>query len=190
MTTKIAMKQEWLLPGATKDSQSVTADWQPVGRSLIEGVLVRESRSVAKRNGLVTELYRDDWFAGEPSVGQVFVVRLRFGGISAWHAHAHALDRLTVIDGAATLVLFDARTDSPTYGLVNELHLAAERPATIIVPPRVWHGIQNSSPATAIIANMPDRAYQYADPDHWRIAPDSPEVPYRFGRLGGQGEAI
>jgi hypothetical protein len=27
---------------------------------------------------------------------------------------------------------------------------------------------------------MPDRPYRYEDPDHWRLAPDSAAIPYRF----------
>lgn len=170
----------WLLGGATKDGQSVTADWQPVNRRLIDGVLVREARSVPKRSGLVTELLRSDWFDEPCAVGQVFVVHLYPGGISAWHAHQETTDRLTVVVGAITLVLYDARADSPTFGLINEFSLAAERPTTVVVPPRVWHGIHNPSPATSLVANMPDRPYQYSDPDHWRVPLDSPDVPYRW----------
>lgn len=170
----------WLLPGAGKDRQSVAADWSPVGRRLIEGVEVREARSVPKRSGLVTELYRHDWFDATAVVGQVFVVRLHPAGVSAWHAHASTIDRLTVAAGSATVVLFDARESSPTYGLVNEFHLDERRPTLIVVPPQVWHGVQNNGPETCLIANMPDRPYRYEDPDHWRVPPDSPHVPYTF----------
>jgi dTDP-4-dehydrorhamnose 3,5-epimerase len=169
-----------LIAGAVKDAQSVTADWQPVQRQLIEGVSVREARSVPKRNGLVTELYRADWYEDEQAVGQVFVVRLNPLGVSAWHAHARAVDRLTVIAGAITLVLYDARADSATHGLINEFHLDAARPTTVTVPARVWHGIRNPGDVVSILANMPDRAYQYEDPDHWRVPLDSAAVPYRW----------
>jgi dTDP-4-dehydrorhamnose 3,5-epimerase len=174
----------WLLAGATKDQQNIAADWHPIGRRLIEGVTLREARVVPKRNGHVTELYRNDWFPAPDVVGQVFIVTLRPGGVSAWHAHDTAIDRLTVVTGAATFVLYDGRAGSPTRGLVNEFHLLAARPTTIVIPPRVWHGVQNSSETSAILANMPDRPYCYEDPDHWRVDPDSAEIPYRFLRAG------
>lgn len=176
---------DWLLPGAAKDKQSITADWEPVGRELIHGVCVREARCVAKRNGSVTELYREDWFAGADGVGQVFLVRLAIGGVSAWHAHATTIDRLSVLSGSATLVLYDTRRDSPTFGRLNEFLLHERRPTIVVVPPRVWHGVANTGDEPCLLANMPDAAYQYTDPDHWRIAPDSAEIPYKFemGRL-------
>ena len=132
MTQKMS---EWLLRGAQKDEQSITADWEAVGRTLIDGVHVREGRCVAKRNGSVTELYRDDWFAGPDGVGQVFVVRLAVAGVSAWHAHATTIDRLAVTAGAAALVLYDARCDSPTFGCVNEFLLHQRRPTVVVIRP-------------------------------------------------------
>jgi dTDP-4-dehydrorhamnose 3,5-epimerase len=185
MMEAVRKLSEWLLPGARKDAQSVTADWEAVGRTLIDGVGVREARCVAKRSGSVTELYRDDWFAGPAGVGQVFVVRLAVAGLSAWHAHATTIDRLTVIAGATTLVLYDARHDSPTFGRVNEFLLHERRPTVVVVPPRVWHGVANTGDEPCLLVNMPDCAYRYSDPDHWRLPPDSSEIPYKFepGRL-------
>ena len=188
--TNVDQAAGWLLPGAEKDRQSVTADWKPVGRALIEGVELREARSVPKRSGLVTELYRADWYADAAGVGQVFIARLHPGGISAWHAHAATIDRLTIVLGTATVVLFDVRPSSPTLGLVNEFHLDEHRPTTIVVPPQVWHGVQNSGASACIIANMPDRPYRYEDPDHWRVPPDSRHIPYSFATHARVTEAI
>ena len=110
--------------------------------------------------GAVTELYRDDGFAGPDGVGQVFIVRLAIAGVSAWHAHATTIDRLAVITGAAALVLYDARCDSPTFGCVNEFLLHERRPTVVVIPPRVWHGVANTGDEPCLVINMPDRAYQ------------------------------
>lgn len=171
---------DWALSGATKDQQSVTSAWDPVGRVLIDGVVLREARYVPKASGSIVEAYRADWFGSADRVGQVFCVHLAVAALSAWHAHADTIDRLAVVVGSATLVLYDARPDSPTFGLVNELHLLDRRPTTVIVPPRVWHGVRNSGDQPCLMLNMPDVAYRYDDPDHWRLPADSPEVPYRF----------
>ncbi|HVR38279.1 MAG TPA: hypothetical protein VMU84_04235 [Thermoanaerobaculia bacterium] len=50
----------------------------------------------------------------------------------------------------------------------------------MIIPPRVWHGVQNIAPGVSIVLNLVDQAYRYEDPDHWRVPADSPEIPYRF----------
>ena len=169
------------LDGARKDPQSITSAWQPL-QAPIDGVLVREVRNVPKRDGLLTEVFRREWLpAGEALVDQVFRVRLEPGGISAWHTHQHTTDRLFITDGMMRIVLYDARLASPTHGRVNELRFGLERPALVVVPPGIWHGIQNLSSTPSVVLNLVDRAYDYEDPDHWRLPADSDRIPFRFG---------
>ncbi len=173
--------QAWLPSGAEKDKQSITADWQFTRKPKIQSVRLREVRNVPARDGFVTEVFRRDWGLDEGTVDQVFQRTLLPGGISAWHAHASTTDRLFVADGYMRIVLYDAREDSPSSGQCDEFFLGTIRPGLLIVPPRVWHGVQNLSDKSSLILNLVDRAYEYEDPDHWRLPPDSPEIPYRFG---------
>jgi dTDP-4-dehydrorhamnose 3,5-epimerase len=165
---------------AQKDSQSITAEWIPINSDFIEGVQVREVKNVLKNNGLLTEIYRDDWEIDNHKVGQVFQVLLYPGGLSAWHAHQHTTDRLFVSHGVIKIVLYDGREDSPTYGHINEFRAGSLRPLLITVPPKVWHGVYNYGNVEASLLNIVDEPYKYSDPDHWRIPSDSPEIPYRF----------
>jgi dTDP-4-dehydrorhamnose 3,5-epimerase len=174
------MNQEWLLPGAVRDPQSITSQWNPSSLRLIEGVQLREVRNVPKASGYLTEVYRRDWDIDTEPVDQVFQVVLLPGRISAWHAHERTLDRLFAIEGLVRIVLFDARSGSPTKGLLNEFRFGEHRPALVAVPPRVWHGVQNIGDRPARLLNVVDRAYDYEAPDHWRLPADSPEIPYRF----------
>ncbi|HEY0872210.1 MAG TPA: dTDP-4-dehydrorhamnose 3,5-epimerase family protein [Vicinamibacterales bacterium] len=180
----------WQLTGATQDAQSVTADWQPVKAGGIHGVRLLESRWVVKSNGRLAELFRADWFAGRIHVDQVFQVILNAHGISAWHVHGHTLDRLFIARGHARVVLYDARAESPSHGSVMELLLDEHRPQLVVVPPGVWHGVQSLDNAPATIVNMPDRAYNYESPDHWRLPPDTGEIPYSFKGVRTTGTAI
>jgi len=50
----------------------------------------------------------------------------------------------------------------------------------IVIPPKVWHGVQNYGSEISVLLNAVDLAYQYDDPDHWRIPPDSKEIPFTF----------
>jgi dTDP-4-dehydrorhamnose 3,5-epimerase len=175
----------WQLRGATRDAQSVTADWNPVQPGTIHDVRVLESRWVIKSSGRLTELFRADWFEHHVQVGQVFQVVLNGGDISAWHVHGHTTDRLFVASGHARLALFDARADSPSHQRVMELLLDAHRPRLVIVPPGVWHGIQNLDNGPALILNMPDKAYDYESPDHWRLPSSTDVIPYTFNQGTG-----
>jgi dTDP-4-dehydrorhamnose 3,5-epimerase len=174
------MANEWRIAGAAKDAQTITARWTPAAMRLIEGVAIREVLHVPKSTGYLTEIFRREWPEAHGEVDQIFQVVLEPGAISAWHAHAATTDRLFTSYGLIRIVLYDARTDSPTHGTINEFRFGTIRPALVHVPPRVWHGVQNVSHGPAILINAVDRAYDYEDPDHWRVPVDSPEIPFAF----------
>lgn len=179
-------RRDGFIAGCRRDSQTVTAEWVRV-QEPIEGVRVREVRNVVKGNGLLTEVYRRDWGLDRGSVGQVFQVRLGIGEISAWHAHFEIRDRLFVNQGLVRIVLYDARRSSSSFGRINELRLGLERPALVVVPTGVWHGLQNLSVQPSSVLNIVDGAYSYENPDHWRLPADSPKIPYRFPKPPGLG---
>jgi dTDP-4-dehydrorhamnose 3,5-epimerase len=171
--------EQGLIEGCTKDERSIASDWEPL-RELIEGVKVKEMKNVPKENGFLTEIFRADWALDAGEVKQVFQVNLLPGSISAWHAHQFATDRLFASQGLLKVVLFDARANSPTHKLINEFRLSLARPTLIIVPPGVWHGVQNISTEQSYLINLVDRAYAYDDPDHWRLPFDTQQIPYSF----------
>ena len=173
-------REEGYLPGAHKDGQSVRPDWLPAEKA-IDGVCIREVRNVQKGRGLLTEIFRSDWRVDGGVVDQVFQVALGPHEISAWHAHRRTLDRLFVNRGAVRIVLYDARASSPTHGQVNEFRFGEHRPALLLVPPGVWHGVENLRSEPSAILNLVDQAYSYGDPDHWRLPADSPRIPFSFG---------
>ncbi len=184
------MSEDWLLAGAQRDRQSITSDWQLVNQRLIDGVQLKEVRNVIKENGVLCEVWRRSWALDELDVGQVFQVRLRSGGLSAWHAHQFATDRLFVNEGLIKVVLYDHRPGSPTHGLINEFRVGSARPALIVVPPQVWHGVQNLSDQPSALLNVVDRPYDYEAPDHWRIPADSDQIPYRFDTASARSDRL
>ncbi|MGV3756801.1 MAG: cupin domain-containing protein [Verrucomicrobiota bacterium] len=168
-----------MIAESQKDGQSVTADWTQL-QTLIDGVKLREVKHVSKENGYLTEIFRKDWALDTGEVDQVFQVSLLPGGLSAWHTHAVTIDRLFVNSGLVKVVLYDARADSPTYKMVNVFRLGTVRPGLVVIPPGVWHGVQNLGGEAGLVLNLVDKAYNYENPDHWRLPWDTDKIPYRF----------
>ena len=77
------MTDEWMLPGATKEPQTVGAQWNPLGQTLIDGVRIHEVRHVPKASGRLTEIYRRDWLTDSELVDQMFQVVMSPGHITA-----------------------------------------------------------------------------------------------------------
>jgi dTDP-4-dehydrorhamnose 3,5-epimerase len=168
-----------MLASAQKDGQLVNRDWQLL-RQTIDGVSVREVRHVPRDHGIITEIYRPEWDPTGAPVVQVYQSRLFPGAIGAWSCHARTTDRLFVNQGHVKVVLYDARPESETHKLLMEVHTGDARPGLVVIPPGVWHGLQNLGTADALVLNCPTEAYKYEDPDHYRLPFDSGEIPYTW----------
>jgi dTDP-4-dehydrorhamnose 3,5-epimerase len=173
-----------MLPGVKKDSQLITSDWHKL-QELIEGVSLHEVLHVPRDHGVITELFRPEWDPTGLPVVQIYQSRLFPGALGAWSCHAQNTDRLFVNYGHVKIVLYDARSDSKTAGSVNEFHVGDARPSLLVIPPSVWHGLQNLGPSEALVLNFPTKPYDYENPDHYRLSYDTPEIPYSWPSNGG-----
>lgn len=168
-----------MLKGATRDGPTVNPD-HSLARSYIDGVVVHDVRSIVTRNSLTTEAYRIDWPGVSASLAQAIVVTMRPGAVSAWHMHRVQSDHFFVVVGALKAVFYDDREGSPTRGRVDELFLDRARACLVVLPPGVWHGIAPMGGVDATFLNFQDRLFDHADPDFWRLPPDTDAIPYRF----------
>lgn len=177
-----------MLSGARKDSQLVNEEWQKIEHGL-EGVVAREVLHVPRDHGIITETFRPEWDPTGLPVVHIYQSRLFPGAIGAWSCHEKAIDRLFVNQGHLKVVLFDGRDDSPTFGRVSELFVGDARPTFLLIPPGVWHGLQNLGSSDALILNYPTNAYKYEDPDHWRLPYDTDQIPYTWRAAGMRKDA-
>jgi dTDP-4-dehydrorhamnose 3,5-epimerase len=172
-----------MIKTAKKDPQVISEDWHLLKES-IQGVLIKEVLHVPRDHGVITEVFRPEWDPTGLPVVHVYQSRLFPGAIGAWSCHTRTVDRLFVNQGSLKAVLYDGREDSPTYGMVNEVYLGDARPAFVVIPIGVWHGLQNLGTNDALVLNMPTQAYNYKDPDHWRLPYDTDEIPYKWVSRG------
>jgi len=164
---------------AVKDVQSVTTSGDPV-QELIHGVRLRHGTTHADERGDLCEIYDDRWeFTTDPVV-YAYLLTLRPGSIRGWSLHTKQDDRLFFASGTVKVALYDAREDSPSVGDVNVLFLGTHDRALLRIPPGVYHAVKNVGTEEAVLMNLPSRAYDHADPDKYRLADDSEEIPYRI----------
>jgi len=70
----------------------------------------------------------------EPIV-HIYQVTALSGSIRAWVYHRWQHDRLAFPNGQFRLVLYDIRSSSPTFNLLNVFHLGCEQPGLLRIPP-------------------------------------------------------
>ena len=91
--------------------------------------------------------------------------------------HDRKTDHLFVVAGHLQAVLYDDRDGSPTRGKLDVLHLSPMRPTLLVIPPHVWHGLQNLEATTSTFVNYFDEQYAYDNPDDWRLPADTERSP-------------
>jgi dTDP-4-dehydrorhamnose 3,5-epimerase len=169
----------WSVTGP-KDPQLVRSDWTSPSEINIDGVVARPISNVLTDTGYLTEIWRADWVLDDGPVGQVFQRVLNLGYESGWHAHGGATDRLFCAVGTIKVALYDGRRDARTHGNSLVLRIGETRPAMVVVPAGVWHAVRNVGTDRAVFINVVDVAYDYEDPDHYRLPYGTDQIPVEF----------
>jgi dTDP-4-dehydrorhamnose 3,5-epimerase len=151
---------------------------------MIEGVSIKKLRVIPDERGYLMEMLRADEEI-YAKFGQVYMTAVYPGVVKGWHYHNLQTDYMVCVSGAIKLVLFDARPDSPTYRQINEFFIGEHNPTLIKIPPLIYHGFKGAGTQTALIVNTVTEPYNYQQPDEFRVAWDSPDVPYDWSLKNG-----
>jgi dTDP-4-dehydrorhamnose 3,5-epimerase len=143
----------------------------------IEGLAFRPVRPVPHEDGTVSEVARASWPEINLPIVQVHVTTTQPGRIRAWGLHRHSTDRLFVVSGLVSIVVYDGRHDSPTAGALNEFKVSERNPGLLVIAPNLYHGWKNIGTTEAFIINMPSSQYDYDHPDALDLPYDAPEAP-------------
>jgi dTDP-4-dehydrorhamnose 3,5-epimerase len=150
----------------------------------IDGVAYRQVRPVPHEDGILVEIARAEWPELVQPIVQVHMTTTLAGRKRAWGLHQRSTDRLFVVKGLISLVVYDGRLDSPTLGLVNEFKISERNPGLVVIPPNLFHGWSNIGIDEALILNMPSVQYDYEGPDALDLPYDSEQastiVPFRW----------
>ncbi|OGJ90893.1 MAG: dTDP-4-dehydrorhamnose 3,5-epimerase [Candidatus Raymondbacteria bacterium RifOxyA12_full_50_37] len=151
---------------------------------MIKDVIVKKLKVLTDERGRLMEIMRND----DPffkKFGQVYMTTNYPGVVKAWHYHKLQDDHVCCFSGMIKLVIFDARSDSPTKGEVNEFFIGVHNPSLIKIPVNCYHGWKCISETESLVLSVPSEAYNYNAPDEYRIPPHSQEIPYDWGRKDG-----
>lgn len=151
---------------------------------MIQDVSIKKLRVIPDERGYLMEILRNDDVFFE-KFGQVYMTTAYPSVVKGWHFHKLQTDYMTCIFGMIKLVLYDARDDSASKGQVQEFFIGERNPMLISIPPGVLHGFKGIGDKTAIIINTITETYNYDKPDEYRIAWDSPDIPYNWEQQNG-----
>ena len=88
----------------------------------------------------MAEIARVDWDEIDQPVVHTHLTTTLAGRTRAWGLHSESTDRLFVVKGLVSIVVYDARRRSPTHGLLNEFKVSERNPGLLVIPPQLFHG--------------------------------------------------
>jgi dTDP-4-dehydrorhamnose 3,5-epimerase len=150
----------------------------------IDGLRFRPVRPVPHEDGTVAEVARAAWSEVDLPIVQVHLTTTLPGRTRAWGLHQRSTDRLFVISGLVSIVVYDGREDSPTFKQLNEFRVSERNPGLLVIPPNLYHGWKNIGNDEAFIVNMPSSQYEHEGPDALDLPYESQQaeeiVPFRW----------
>ncbi len=163
--------------GAAQDPPTVTRQGASLATG-IDGVLTRTPVTHVDHRGRLFEVFNghDREFWTDPIVHS-YVFTIRPNTLKGWGVHEHKSDRYCLIHGETMTVLYDARPESPTHGLVQEVPLSPQGTRMLLIPAGVWHLSVNVAPHETLLINFPTRPYDYESPDRLTLPWDTDKIP-------------
>lgn len=151
-------------------TEHVTEEWLKkqkfeVSRDLIDGVIVKELKSIIDGRGDVIELWSLPWVEKENLMvpKHCYQSATDYGVTKCWHLHEIHIDQFTVTRGKLQVVMVDTRKDSPTFGKINSVILGTGQPRLIKIPNGIMHGWKALSRPEVIVVNFQTEVYDPED---------------------------
>jgi dTDP-4-dehydrorhamnose 3,5-epimerase len=167
-----------------QDKQTVTPDGESL-QPVPFGVTFRDAITQVDERGEVCEHYDMRWGWHNAPLVFVYSFTIRPGMIKGWGLHKKHEDRYFIMYGDIEVVLYDAREDSPTKGLVSKIFLSERRRRLMNIPAGVWHGERNIGLKDCLVINFPTIPYDHTSPDKYRLPLDTDQIPYKFDNPRG-----
>lgn len=146
---------------------------------MIQGLKIKKLKYIADERGRLMEILRHDDKIFK-KFGQLYITTNYPGVVKAWHYHKKQVDNICCVKGKIQIALYDSRNNSKTKGQVNEFIIGEDNPMLISIPSRIHHGWKCVSKVESIVISLPTKAYNYENPDEYRLPPDTKEIPYKW----------
>lgn len=126
----------------------------------IDGVIAKPLAKFVDERGWLAELFRSDELDAEVMPVMSYISMTQPGVARGPHEHVDQTDCFCFIGPSNFKVyLWDARSDSPSYGKKEVFFAGIDSPKLVIVPPGVVHAYKNVGVENGIVFNAPNRLF-------------------------------
>lgn len=142
---------------------------------LIGGVVITKLTKISDERGTVMHMMKGR--LREPLMcREIYFSTINPRWVKAWKKHTKMTQNLAVIAGVVRFVMFDDRSDSSTFKMLQSIELGEENYSRLKIPCGIWYGFQNRSSTISIIANCTDLPHDPSEVE--RLAAETAIIPY------------
>jgi dTDP-4-dehydrorhamnose 3,5-epimerase len=148
-------------------------------RPTIQGVRTAKRPIHPDLRGRVFEIFRgeeDEFF--QEDICWIYCWSVRAGSLKGWGKHNVTNDRYSLVSGEVSVVLLDARENSPSHNMFQIVHMSHESVQLLHIPTGVWHLTINRSNTEAYLLNFKTVPFNHEAPDKEVLPWDSKEIPF------------
>ncbi len=126
----------------------------------IDDVIIKPINKHDDDRGWLAEVFRSDEIASDLMPVMSYLSVTKPQASRGPHAHHEQTDIFAFMGpGDFELKLWDNRSESPSFGKLQTLHVGEKNPTVVTVPPGVVHGYKNISDIDAWVTNCPNRLF-------------------------------
>jgi len=126
----------------------------------IADVTLTSLKRFSDDRGWLVELYREDELSDSIHPVMAYISQTLPGVVRGPHEHHEQTDYFAFIGPSDfELTLWDARPDSPTFGVKTQDVYGESNPSAISIPPGVVHAYKNIGDQPGWVFNGPNRLY-------------------------------
>lgn len=147
---------------------------------MIKDVIQTPLKQIHDERGKVMHMLRstDPHFE---KFGEVYFSWIYPNVIKAWHNHIKMKMNYAVPIGLIEVVLYDDRTESSTFGEINQFYMNGEDYYLLTIPCGIWYGFKSIGNQSAMIVNCSTIPHDPAE--IMRMEYNDPKIPYSWNIL-------
>lgn len=143
---------------------------------MIDGVYLHPLKQIIVPNGNLYHALKstDEGYCG---FGEAYFTHIEPGKVKGWKRHNLMTLNLIVIYGKVKFVIYDDRSNSPTYGHFQEIELSPENNyQRLTIAPGLWMAFYGAYNATSIIMDIIPQPHNPSEADKKALE----NIPYSF----------
>lgn len=143
---------------------------------MISGVILTPLKHISVPKGDIFHAMKstDLGYAG---FGEAYFSEVEEGAVKGWKRHNRMTLNLVVVKGEIGFVIYDDRTESPTYGQFMDVRLSPEgNYSRLTLPPGVWMAFYGMGAGRSMLMDIIPEPHDPSEADRKELT----EIPYKF----------